>query len=237
MSMGSDLLKLQETDLELERERIALNNLPLIAELAKKRSAHAKLKAEATRLLAARKDVQIALDDLNEAERACHEAVEAARTRPIDASDHRALLDLEEELSLIAKRLDKIEFDRPSARQALALAREREQKLSDYIARFEASIIEDTKAARSQAADLQSSIDELIRRREHLLGRLPEDVRDLYERGLSRFKGLAVERIEGNVPTVCRTALQPASMDALRHARDIAECPYCHRIIVLDCEE
>ena len=46
MSMGSDLLKLQETDLELERERIALNNLPLIAELAKKRSAHAKLKAE-----------------------------------------------------------------------------------------------------------------------------------------------------------------------------------------------
>ena len=37
MSMGSDLLKLQETDLELERERIALNNLPLIAELASHR--------------------------------------------------------------------------------------------------------------------------------------------------------------------------------------------------------
>lgn len=237
MSMGSDLLKLQETDLELDRERIALNNLPLIAELAKKRSAYAKLKAESTRLLAARKDAQIALDDLAEAERACHEAMETAQARPIDASDHRALLDLEEELSLIAKRLDKIEFDRPAAREALALAQEREQKLSDYIARFEASIVEDTKAARTQATDLQSSIDELTRRREHLLGRLPKDVRDLYECGLTRFKGLAVERIEGNVPTVCRTALQPASMDALRHAHDIVECPYCHRIIVLDCEE
>ena len=94
----------------------------------------------------------------------------------------------------------------------------------------------DTKAARAQAAELQASIDELALRREHLLGRLPRDVRATYERGLERFKGLAVERIEGNVPTICRTALQPASMDALRHA-DIAECPYCHRIIVVNDQE
>ncbi|MEF2855052.1 MAG: C4-type zinc ribbon domain-containing protein, partial [Collinsella intestinalis] len=39
------------------------------------------------------------------------------------------------------------------------------------------------------------------------------------------------------VPTVCRTALQPASMDALRHATDYAECPYCHRIIVVNEQE
>ena len=35
MSQGSDLIKLQETDLELDRERKTLKDLPLIAELAK----------------------------------------------------------------------------------------------------------------------------------------------------------------------------------------------------------
>ena len=231
MSQGSDLIKLQETDLDLDRERKTLKDLPLIAELAKKRASYAKLKSEATRLLADRKDAQIAVDDLDEAERSCHEAITAAQERPIDASDYRAVRDLEEELSLLAKRLDKIAFDRPAALEKLEAARAREDKLAGYIKRFEASIIEDTKAAREQAAGLQASIDELTRRREHLLGRLPQETRAMYERGLT------VERIEGNVPTICRTALQPASMDALRHAGDIAECPYCHRIIVLNAEE
>lgn len=234
MSLGSDLIKLQETDLELDRARKALNDLPLIAELAKKRAAHGKLKAEATRLLAVRKDAQMAVDDLDAAENSCRESIAAAKGRPLDASDYRAVRDLEEELSLLAKKLDKIAFDRPDALEALATAKERERRLSDYIDRFEAAIIADTKEARSQAKRLQDSIDELSRRREQLLSRLPEDVRDAYERGVKKFNGLVVERLEGNVPTICRTSLQPASMDALSHAEHVAECPYCHRMIVLD---
>lgn len=237
MSLGFDLIKLQETDLELSKLKSQLGSLPIIDELAKKRSALARLRAEATRLLAARKDAQIAVDDLAEGERAAHEAVAAAQARPLDPSDYRAVRDLEEELSNLAKRLERIEFDRPSAREALAAAEERERKLADYIRRFEAAIVEDTRSAREQASSIQSDIDELTRLRDHVFARLPEDVQALYERTSKRFKGLGVERIQGNVPTVCRTALQPASMDVLRHATDYAECPYCHRIIVVNEEE
>lgn len=236
MSLGSDLIKLQETDLELAKLGKQLGSLPIIDELAKKRAALTKLRAEATRLLAVRKDAQIAVDDLDEGERACHEAA-AAQARPVDPSDYRAMRDLEEELSNLAKRLERIEFDRPEAREALAAAEERERKLADYIKRFEAAIVEDTRSARDQASAIQAEIDELSLRRSHLFGRLPKDVQGLYERSSKRFKGLCVERIQGNVPTVCRTALQPASMDALRHATDYAECPYCHRIIVVNEQE
>ena len=226
MRLGSDLIKLQETDLELAKLGKQLGSLPIIDELAKKRAALTKLRAEATRLLAVRKD-----------ERACHEAVAAAQARSVDPSDYRAMRDLEEELSNLAKRLERIEFDRPEAREALAAAEERERKLADYIKRFEAAIVEDTRSARDQASAIQAEIDELSLRRSHLFGRLPKDVQGLYERSSKRFKGLCVERIQGNVPTVCRTALQPASMDALRHATDYAECPYCHRIIVVNEQE
>lgn len=237
MSVGSTLINLQDTDLELERTRDQLANLPLIAELAKKRASHTKLKAESTRLLAMRKDAEIAVSDLDDAKRAYEEADAAARNRPLDPSDYRAVRDLDEELSLIAKRLDKISYDRPAKVEALQQAIDRETKVNAYIQRFEASIIEDTKEARSQAAALQATVDELTRRREHLLSKLPQKIQDAYLRGLKRFKGLAVERIEGNVPTVCRTALQPASMDRLRHVEDVAECPYCHRLLVVHEEE
>lgn len=234
MALGSDLLKLQDVDLEIVRLDKELNNLPIIVELAKKRASYAKLKAEATKLLAQRKDAEIAVADLDEAETACHEAVAAAQGRQLDAGDYRQVQDLEVELSLLAKRLDKIAYDRPTALEELERAQEKEAQLNDYIKRFEAGIISDTKTAREQATALQDRIAELKATRERLAGHLPVDVLERFERASVRFKGLGVERLQGHVPSACRTALQPASMDQLRHASDIAECPYCHRILVLN---
>ncbi|MFR4570341.1 MAG: hypothetical protein ACLT5H_09585 [Collinsella stercoris] len=106
--------------------------------------------------------------------------------------------DLEEELSNLAKRLERIEFDRPEAREALAAAEERERKLADYIKRFEAAIVEDTRSARDQASAIQTEIDELSFAAA-TCSAVAEDVQGLYERSSKRFKGLCVERIQGNV--------------------------------------
>ena len=233
MGLGFDLLSLQQTDLELDRAKKELGNLPIIAELAKKRASYAKLKSESTRLLAQRKDAQTAVDDIDAGTLRCEREIAEAKAQPIDPSDYHQLQDLEEKLGLLAKHMDKLAYDRPGKVEDLKRLQDKEDKLLAYIKRFEDSIISDTKTARAQASRLQATIDELTRRREHLLAKLPRETRDQYEKGLKRFKGLCVERIEGNVPTVCRTALQPASMDALRHADQVAECPYCHRIIVV----
>ena len=42
----------------------------------------------------------------------------------------------------------------------------------------------------------------------------------------------AVERLAGNVPSVCRVKLQPSSFHDLAHGDEITECPYCHRILI-----
>lgn len=234
MNAGSDLLALQDVDLELARVEHALQTLPILTEIAKKRSTYAKLKAEATRLMAQRKDAEMAVEDLDEAERSCRAEIAEAHDREIDPSDYRQVQDLEVKLSLLAKRLDKIAFDRPEVEGALAEARDREERLNSYITRFEASVIADTKSARDQANDLKNTIDGLQSRRDAIVDRLPDDMLGRYRIAVERFKGIAVERLEGRVPSVCRTALQPASMDALRRVVDVAECPYCHRMLVLD---
>ena len=70
------------------------------------------------------------------------------------------------------------------------------------------------------------------------LATLPADVLTDYERLLKQFRGLAVETIQGNIPTACHTALQASSMSDLNHdGRSITHCPYCHRLLVLPSKE
>lgn len=237
MSVANDLLTLQECELDLARAKKELAELPALSELAKKRKSYARLKAEAVKLMAQRKDAETDLADLDAEERACHEGVTAAQERPLDSGDYRQVQALEEELSSYAKRLDKAAYARKGAIAALDAARAREQQVNDYIARFEASIVADTKAARAAASEIQERIDRDTARREHLLQTLPDKIAGSYRAAVQRFHGLAVEQRQGSVPSICRTTLSPASLDTLRRAGEVTECPYCHRILVQPAEE
>ena len=93
-------------------------------------------------------------------------------------------------------------------------------------------------SARAKAADLQAQIDAATKERTALAATLPADVLTDYERLLKQFRGLAVEPIQGNIPTVCHTALQASSMSDLNHdGSEITHCPYCHRLLVLPSKE
>ena len=231
MSAGATLLKLQQIDLELARNKSELANMPELKELASKRKTYVKLKAEMTKLYAQRKDLDIELDDLNTTEIQTNNAIEAAKKRHVDGSDYREVQDLENELATLAKRLDKIEHTRKDVVVAHKEALDREARAQAIIAKFEEGVKADTKAARAKAADLQAQIDALA-------ATLPADVLTDYERLLKQFRGLAVETIQGNIPTVCHTALQASSMSDLNHdGRSITHCPYCHRLLVLPSKE
>ena len=191
--------------------------MPELKELASKRKTYVKLKSEMTKLYAQRKDLDIELDDLNTTEIQTNNAIEAAKKRHVDGSDYREVQDLENELATLAKRLDKIEH----TRKDVVIAHK-----------------EDTKAARDKAADLQAQIDSATKERTALAATLPADVLTDYERLLKQFRGLAVETIQGNIPTVCHTALQASSMSDLNHdGSEITHCPYCHRLLVLPSKE
>lgn len=237
MTDGSTLLKLQELDLALERDRAALADMPELKELARKRKAYLKLKSEMNKLVALRKDIETELEDLDEDERFCNAAIEQAQTEMSDPANYHAVQDFENQLAGISKRLDKIAFARKDAFARLEGALEKERYAAEYIAKFEATVVSETRAARERAGELQNSIEVSSARREALLNGMSAQLTAQYEAASKRFKGLFVERLEGNVPSVCRTALQPSSMDQLAHADELAECPYCHRILVLGSED
>lgn len=234
MSAGSSLLKLQQIDLELTRSKGELANMPELKELASKRKTYLKLKGEMTKIYAQRKDLDIELDDLNTSEVQTNTAMAAAKARAVDATDRDEIADLENELGILAKRLDKISFTRKDVVAAHKKAVEKEERAKQIIANFEEGVKADTKAARAKANGLQQQIDDATRERTALAATLPHDVLVDYERLLKQFRGLAVETIKGNVPSLCHTALQASSMSDLAHRGEITHCPYCHRILVIE---
>ena len=237
MGVGTDLIAMQDLGLEISRQQGMLSSMPELKEIAKKRATLAKLRAEQTKLMAQRKDAQTDLDDL-EAEAEHYKAlVVEAQTRSVDPSDKQAFRELQDELALCAKKIDRCDFNRGSVEHALQEAKKKESAFAEYIGRFEQDLLADARRAKQKAEVAQSTINESQEKIDVLRKRVPADILDRFDAAAKRFRGLGVERLEGKVPTICRTALQAASMDELRRAGDIAECPYCHRIIVLNTEE
>lgn len=237
MTVGSTLLKLQELDLALERDQAALDGMPEIAQLAKKRKAYLKLKADANKLLAARKDLENDLADLDEDEALCNAAIDQAQSEMQKPENHRLMKDFEQQLAGIAKKLDKINFARKEKIAALEKAKSNEAYATEYIAKFEASVIEDTRAAREKADEIRNRIEVSRHQRDALIKTVDSSIIDTYNKASKRFNGLGVEKLDGTVPSVCRMSLSPSSMDSLKGADEVAECPYCHRLLVISAEE
>ena len=234
MGEGQKLLKLQETDLELVRHRSELADLPEIKALAQKRKSLAAAKEELRRVTGRRKDLETYLGELDEEESLCLKDIEAAQEHAASVKDYADVQDLEYELSQLAKELDKIAFERNDYQTELAQVSEREAKGTSFIARLEKAILADAQAARDHAAGIQADIERCEGLRQKLMTELPEGLEDRYERASERHKGLAVERLAGSIPSICRMTLTESSMNDLKGAGAITECPYCHRILILE---
>ena len=227
----------QRVIVALELVQAALDCMPEIAQLAKKRRAYLKLKADANKLLAARKDLENDLADLDEDEAFCNAAVDQAQSEMQKPENHRLMKEFEQQLAGIAKKLDKINFARKDKIAALEKAKSNEAYATEYIAKFEASVIEDTRAAREKADEIRNRIEVSRHQRDALIKTVDSSIIDTYNKASKRFNGLGVEKLEGAVPSVCRMSLSPSSMDSLKGADEVAECPYCHRLLVISAEE
>ena len=234
MTTGDTLLELQDIDLALMRNKNTLDTMPGVRELAKKRAQYRALRAEAQKILGARKDIEIEIADLEARRTRTEDLVTETQAGAQNLTDYRAVQDFETRLSDLGKELDKIDFALAKKRPELEEAQKQERKVLAYMKKFESAFKAETAQVREHAGDLLSERERLEKRRADLAGALPADIVERYDRAREQFKGLAVEKLVGNHPTVCRIALQPSSMGDLKHAGTITECPYCHRMLVLE---
>ena len=227
MSEPTTLLELQEIDLELLKHASALSAMPQGKRLKTIDLAARKVRSELTSIVGQRKDVEMEIAEKTAALEHYHE-----KTADAGQHTHREVRDIEQQLTSLAKHIEKAEYTLVPLRERLERleraernAEKTERRLADERAATEESLAADS-------SELRSRIVALSKRRDEAAASLDEGLLERYEAARKRFKGLGVEVLRGNVPSVCRVSLQPSQFHDLSRGPEVAECPYCHRILI-----
>ena len=199
MSESVNLMQLQDIDLQLLKLASNLASMPQVQKIKNAQLAEKKIASQLKQVLGVKKDVEIDISDLNEQRAHYVQKTEEVSAAVETVTNHRALRDFDQQLSSLAKNIEKCDFK---------LAAKAEE-------------LEKCKKAYQTAQDLQVK---LMKERESLSQSLEIDS--------AALRAEAVEHLVGNVPSVCRVKLQPSSFHDLQHSSEIAECPYCHRMLI-----
>ena len=233
MTESSALLRLQEIDLELMRLNAQLKAMPQQKKLAAIEAAQKNLAGKMKTIIGQRKDAEMDLED-NEAA----QAKTRARTDEVQAEDYeraqdfRGVRDLEAHLTALAKQLEKQEFLHRELEANLEKLLKAEQNATDLARKLEEEKAAQQESYERASADLMARVRVLAVERKAVIADISEEVLAAYGRATKRFGGLAVERLQGNMPSTCRVKLQQGIYGELMRGPIITECPYCHRMLV-----
>lgn len=234
MSESQALLRLQEIDLQLMRDSHALKQMPQQKRLAALAQAKKKLKSELQKIVGQRKDAQMELDDNEERHIRLLQIMDEVRGKA-QGSGYREVGDIESQLTSLAKKVEKLEFAHGELQASLGKLEKAEANARALGERLDGEGEELEASYKRDSADIMARVRELARERKVVMAQLSPQTAKTYDEKSKRFGGLAVERLQGNVPSVCRVKLQPSQYGDLRSAGEpIAECPYCHRMLVVE---
>lgn len=233
MTVADTLVRLQEVDLELLKHASTLSAMPQRKRLATIELAARKVATELKGIVGQRKDAETDISDA-EAALAHYREKTAEVQAAADAGEHthREIRDFEQQLTSLAKRIEKSEYTLRPLREKLERLERAERNARATAERLESERAATESALAEGSSSLRAEIVRLSHERDELAGRLEPELLERYEAARKRFKGLAVERLRGNVPSICRVKLQPSSFHDLAQGEEIAECPYCHRMLI-----
>ncbi len=229
------LLRLQDIDLQLMRYSRQLKAMPQQKKIAALDAAKRKLAGQLTKIVGQRKDAEIDVAD-SEAEHAHLLEVREEVRAKLNASEtgYREISSFEAQLTSLAKKLEKVEFRHTDKMAALEKAQKAEKNARDLEAKLDEERVQLEASFKQDSADIMAEVRKLAAERKQVVADLDGETLAAYERAAKRFDGLAVERLHGNVPSVCRVKLQPGLYGDLKKGPSIAECPYCHRMLVTE---
>ena len=221
--------------MELMRINKKLKAMPQQKKLTAIKAAEKQLKGNLKTILGQRKDAEIDLADNEEA----HEK-SVLRRQEVEAeaydrsSNYRGVRDLEAHLTALAKQIEKLEFRHGELAANLERLKKAEQNANDLAKKLEEERAAQQESYERASSDLMARVRVLAGERRAVLENISEDVQQRYEKASKRFGGLAVERLKGNTPTICRVSLQQGIFGELLRGPLITECPYCHRMLVTE---
>ena len=137
------------------------------------------------------------------------------------------------ELDGLRRRKEKTESEILDEMEKREKALEQREKIDQAIEAARAKEAELVEGFKGKGGSLQEEIERLTARRAVLIEALDPDTVGRYERLRAEKSGVAVGVLRAGTCRACRMELPADVADELLSGPDVAECPLCHRILVV----
>lgn len=231
----TNLLRMQQIDLDLMKAKKKLEELPqratILAARQKKRTIEqkrdqvAEMRARAEGM-AAKLEAEDA--ELAEKQRRVQEAIDGSLGNYRNVEAHT------KELNGFAKRRNTLEADLTAVGDELAKIEGVQAQVASALESLERQEAEATAAFVKEGGALKDALARIEAERAMLASSLPADLLDAYKKTAARTGGVAVGRLQGSNCGVCRMAIEGGRLIDMKGQGNVAPCPQCGRLLILE---
>ena len=231
MTSASDLLALQEIDLQRDARRGIIADVELrlgeTDELYEARESMEDTVAGLERLRKRQRDFEGQLEDLD------------AKIKPLEIKlydgsvrNPKELTDLQKELDSYKARRDKLDEQGIALMDNVSAATAALEEARSDLARVEAEWQKEQQSLTREREKAESELTKLDSQRAKAAKGMDASALGLYEHLRSTKQGRGVSRVERNICKGCQVILPTHLSQRLRAGRELIQCPRCERILV-----
>jgi predicted nucleic acid-binding Zn-ribbon protein len=233
MSDAKTLLELTAADYTLLRLKKQLDELPQRAKLIELRTKRAEVEAKAEQIVQMRKECERAIKLLQDEETMLREKTAEAQAQIDRTSNYKEVSALTREIEGFARRAEKIEFDALKQFERSDKISQVEKQVSGALTKLVRQDEELLTSYQAQAGAFKKEALTAQQLREKLAKELSPDLLKRYEKAREAKGGLGAAHIEGTHCSGCRVEFTEGQLAKFKSGKDINECPYCHRLLVV----
>jgi predicted nucleic acid-binding Zn-ribbon protein len=233
MSDAKILLELTAADHTLLRLKKQLDELPQRAKLIDLRTKKAEVEAKAEQIAQMRKECEQTIKLLQDEETMLREKTTEAQAQIDRTSNYKEVAALTREIEGFARRAEKIEFDALKQFERSDKISQVEKQVSGALTKLAKQDEELLASYQAQAGAFKKEAAIAQQLREKLAKELSPDLLKRYEKAREAKGGLGAAHIEGTHCSGCRVEFTEGQLAKFKSGKDINECPYCHRLLVV----
>lgn len=227
------LLDLQERDTQILRSKRELDELPEVKSIMDCRAKRKEIKGKQDQVVELLDEVEGKIAKLQAEEERVVAKINELQGKLDATSDYRETSSITRDMEGQVKRQKSIAVEVDELLERQIKVDKLAEQVTEALAKVNHAEEHHTEQFKQKGGAIRQRIAQLEGERSTLLSQLDEATARRYESLREEKNGVAVSRLEGDHCTACRSIILDGELAKLRKGPELAECPNCHRMMVI----
>ena len=237
MSDSKVLLDLQNCDTQIMRSKRELDELPELKAIMDCRAKRKEIKGKQDQVVELLDEVEGKIAKLQAEEERVIAKIKALQDKLDTNADYRATASITRDMEGQVKRQKSIGVEQDELLERQIKVDKLAEQVAEALAKVDHAEAHHTEHFKQKGGAIKARITELEEKRASLIAQLDSGTAQRYEALRAEKNGVAVSQLEGDHCTACRSTILDGQLAKLRKGDEIAECPNCHRMMIVMHEE